>query len=253
MKKILVIFLINLMIGGFAIADTETKEVKDCFEGLNRATFAFNQGLDKAIFEPIAKGYRKLPSPIRTGTGNVVSNLSNLITIPNNLLQGDFKTAGINTARLSVNTTIGIFGIFDVAQQIGFVKDYKREDYGQTLGTWGVGEGCYVVLPILGPSTARDAVGSLTSFLGGDPWYNVTVRNDTRHFKDSDYYVSRGTQGLDFRAKNIDSFDNLEKNSMDFYASIRSLYLQDRKQKILNSNKIVDTQDDSDWDEIQSD
>ena len=242
----------NLMISGFAIADSEDKEVKDCFEGLNRATFAFNQGLDKTIFEPIAKGYRKLPSPIRTGTGNVVSNLSNLITIPNNILQGDFKTAGINTARLSVNTTIGIFGIFDVAQQMGFVKDYKREDYGQTLGTWGVGEGCYVVLPILGPSTVRDTVGSLTSFLGGDPWYNVTVRNDTRYFKDSDYYVSRGTDGLDFRAKNIDSFDNLEKNSMDFYASVRSLYLQDRKQKILNSNKIVDTQDDSDWDEIQS-
>ena len=148
MKKILIVFLMNLMIGGFAIADTENKEVKDCFEGLNRATFAFNQGLDKAIFEPIAKGYRKLPSPIRTGTGNVVSNLSNLITIPNNLLQGDFKTAGINTARLSVNTTIGIFGIFDVAQQMGFVKDYKKEDYGQTLGTWGVGEGCYVVLPV---------------------------------------------------------------------------------------------------------
>ncbi len=242
----------NLIIGGFAIADTENKEVKDCFEGLNRATFAFNQTLDKTIFEPIAKGYRKLPSPIRTGTGNVVSNLSNLITIPNNLLQGNFKTAGINTARLSVNTTIGIFGIFDVAQQMGFVKDYKKEDYGQTLGTWGVGEGCYLVLPILGPSTARDTVGSLTSFLGGDPWYNITVKNDTRYFKDSDYYVSRGTDGLDFRAKNIDSFDNLEKNSIDFYASVRSLYLQDRKQKILNSNKIVDTQDDSDWDEIQS-
>ena len=252
MKKILIVFLMNLMISGFAIADTDNKEVKDCFEGLNRATFAFNQGLDKAIFEPIAKGYRKLPSPIRTGTGNVVSNLSNLITIPNNILQGDFKTAGINTARLSVNTTIGIFGIFDVAQQMGFVKDYKREDYGQTLGTWGVGEGCYVVLPVMGPSTVRDTVGSLTGFLGGDPWYNVTVKNDTQYFKDSDYYLSRGTDGLDFRAKNIDSFDNLEKNSMDFYASVRSLYLQDRKQKILNSNKIVDTQDDSDWDEIQS-
>jgi len=251
MKKILIVLLASLMIGGFAIADTDN-EVKDCFEGLNRATFGFNQALDKTIFEPIAKGYRKLPSPIRTGTGNVVSNLSNLITIPNNLLQGDFKTAGINTARLSVNTTIGIFGIFDVAQQMGFVKDYKREDYGQTLGTWGVGEGCYVVLPILGPSTVRDTVGSLTSFVGGDPWYNVTVRNDTQYFKDSDYYISRGTDGLDFRAKNIDSFDNLEKNSMDFYASVRSLYLQDRKQKILNSNKIVDTQDDSDWDEIQS-
>ena len=240
------------MIGGIVLADTESKEVKDCFEGLNRATFALNQGLDKTIFEPIAKGYRKLPSPIRTGTGNVVSNLSNLITIPNNILQGDLKTAGINTARLAVNTTIGILGIFDVAQQMGFVKDYKKEDYGQTLGAWGVGEGCYLVLPILGPSTARDTVGSLASLLGGDPWYNVTVKNESQYFKDSDYYISRVTTGVDFRAKNIGSFDNLEENSLDFYASVRSLFLQDRRQKILNSNKIIDTQDDSDWDEIQS-
>ena len=242
----------NLIICNSAIAATETKKIKDCFEGLNRATFAFNQGLDKAIFKPIAKGFRALPSPIRTGTGNVVSNLSNLVTIPNNILQGDFKSAGLNTARLTVNTTVGIFGIFDIAQQLGIVKNYKKEDYGQTLGTWGVEEGCYLVLPILGPSTVRDTVGSLTSFLGGDPWYNVTVRNDTQYFKDSDYYVSRGADGINFRAKNIDSFDNLEKNSMDFYASVRSLYLQDRKQKILNSKKIIDTQDDSDWDEIKS-
>ena len=261
MKKIIVIFLINLMLVGSAVAGTDGEDslskksgkVVDCFEGVNRATFAFNQSLDGAIFEPIARGYRKLPSPIRTGTGNVISNLSNLLTIPNNILQGDLKTAGINTARLTVNTTIGIFGIFDVAQQMGFIKDYRKEDYGQTLGTWGVQEGCYLVLPILGPSTARDTVGSITSFLGGDPWYNVTVRNDTRYFNDSDYYFSRGIGGLDFRAKNIDSFDNLEKNSIDFYASVRSLYLQDRKQKILNSSKITSTQDDSDWDEIKLD
>ena len=261
MKKIIVIFLINLISVGSAVAGSDgenslskkSDKIVDCFEGVNRATFAFNQGLDRAIFEPIAKGYRKLPSPIKTGTGNVISNLSNLMTIPNNILQGDLKTAAINTARLTVNTTIGIFGIFDVAQQMGFIKDYRKEDYGQTLGTWGVQDGCYLVLPILGPSTARDAVGSITSFLGGDPWYNVTVRNDTRYFNDSDYYFSRGTGGLDFRAKNINSFDNLEKNSIDFYASVRSLYLQDRKQKILNSSKITNTQDDSDWDEIKLD
>ena len=261
MKKIIVIFLINLISVGSAVAGSDgenslskkSDKIVDCFEGINRATFAFNQGLDRAIFEPIAKGYRKLPSPIKTGTGNVISNLSNLITIPNNILQGDLKTAAINTARLTVNTTIGIFGIFDVAQQMGFIKDYRKEDYGQTLGTWGVQDGCYLVLPLLGPSTARDTVGSITSFLGGDPWYNVTVRNDTRYFNDADYYFSRGAGGLDFRAKNINSFDNLEKNSIDFYASVRSLYLQDRKQKILNSSKITNTQDDSDWDEIKLD
>ncbi len=251
MKKYLILIILLTFTFGYS-AKSSSEEVKDCFEGLNRATFALNQGLDKVIFEPFAKGYRKLPLPIRTGTGNVLSNLSNLVTIPNNLLQGDIKSAGINTARLSVNTTIGIFGIFDVAQQLGFAKEYKKEDYGQTLGTWGVGEGCYLVLPILGPSTIRDSLGSIASVIGGDPWYNVTVKNDTQYFKESDYYISKGTDGINFRSKNIDSFDNLEKNSMDFYASVRSLYLQDRKQKILNSNKIIDTQDDSDWDEVQS-
>ena len=109
----------------------------------------------------------------------------------------------------------------------------------------------YVSLPP-GPSTVRDGIGTLASVLGGDPWYNVTVKNDTQHFKDSDYYISKGTDGINFRSKNIDSFNNLEQNSMDFYASVRSLYIQDRKQKIINSNKIVETQDDSDWDDLQS-
>tara|TARA_Y100001935_G_scaffold220946_1_gene194915 strand:+ start:891 stop:1646 length:756 start_codon:yes stop_codon:yes gene_type:complete len=250
MKKFLSFIIFTLLVL-ISAQKSNAVEVKDCFEGLNRATFAFNQGLDKVIVEPLARGYRKLPIPIRTGTSNVLSNLSNLITIPNNILQGDFRSAGLNTARLSVNTTIGIFGIFDVAQQMGLMKNSK-EDYGQTLGKWGVGEGCYLVLPILGPSTIRDSFGTIVSILGGDPWYNVTVKNDTQYFKDSDYYVSKGTDGINFRSKNIEAFDNLEKNSMDFYASVRSLYLQDRKQKILNSNKIIDTQDDSDWDDVQS-
>jgi len=109
-----------------------------------------------------------------------------------------------------------------------------------------------LVLPILGPSTVRDTVGTVATFVGGDPWYNVTTRNDTNYFKESDYYSTRITGGIDYRAKNIESFDSLENNSIDFYASIRSLYLQDRQQKILNSKKITDTMDDSDWEEIES-
>jgi len=251
MKKVLSISALIFLFLNLSVK-SNADEVKDCFEGFNRATFAFNQGLDKAIFKPIAKGYRKLPMPIRTGTSNVLSNLSNLVTIPNNILQGDLRTAGLNTARLTVNTTIGIFGIFDVAQQMGLVKDYKKEDYGQTLGKWGVEEGCYLVLPILGPSTLRDSIGTVVNILGGDPWYNVTVKNDTQYFKDSDYFVSRGSDGINFRSKNLEAFENLEQNSMDFYASVRSLYLQDRKQKIINSNKVIDTQDDSDWDDLQT-
>ena len=251
MQKKITVILISL-ICFFPVNSGAETDVKDCFEKVNRATFSFNQGLDKAIFKPIAKGYRKLPSPIKKGTGNVLSNLSNLLTIPNNILQGDLKTAGLNTTRLTVNSTIGILGIFDVAAQMGIVKDYQKEDYGQTLGKWGVGEGCYLVIPVLGPSTTRDLVGSFGSVLGGDPWFNITVVNDTNYFKESDYWFSKAGDGINFRAKNIDSFDNLEKNSMDFYASVRSLYLQDRKQKILNSTDITETQDDSDWDEIQS-
>ena len=260
MKKFLITSLISFMLASAVSADTDgennlsevnNKPVKDCFENINRATFKFNQSLDSIIFEPVAKLYRILPSPIRVGTSNVLDNLSNLVTIPNNILQGDFKKAGENTMRLVVNTTVGVVGIFDMAESFGLV-DYEKEDYGQTFGTMGVGEGCYLVLPILGPSTVRDTAGSLVNLLGGDAWYNMSVKNDTKHFDDTDYYSTRVGTGVDFRAKNIDSLENLEKNSMDFYASVRSLYLQDRQQKILNSNLTTETMSDSDWEEIES-
>ena len=120
------------------------------------------------------------------------------------------------------------------------------------MGAHGIGPGCYLVLPVLGPSTVRDSVGSLANVIGGDPWYNVTVANDTQHFSDVHYWGTRVATGIDFRAKNIDSFENLEKNSMDFYASVRSLYLQDRQMKISNSDDITETMDDSDWEEIDT-
>jgi len=224
---------------------------KDCFEGLNRGIFAFNQAIDNVVFEPLAKGYRYLPSPVRTGTSNVLGNISILLTIPNNVLQGDFVVAGKNVFRFAINTSIGILGLFDFASKLGF-NDYQKEDYGQTLGRWGVGDGCYLVLPVLGPSTARDAIGSIGNYVGGDAWYNITVDEDTHYFSDFDYYASKGANGIDFRAKNLESIDNLEKNSVDFYASVKSLYLQDRRKKILNADNIIETQDDSDWEEIET-
>ena len=224
-------------------------EVKDCFETINRGVFAFNQGLDKAVFKPLAKGYRKLPQPVRSGTSNVISNLGNVVTIPNNILQGQVKDASMNSLRLIINSTLGIAGIFDVASYYGIEKRDK-EDYGQTLGTWGVGEGCYFVLPVLGPSTVRDSIGSLVNVMGGDAWYNVTVANDTQYFNEADYYLSRVTSGVDFRAKNLESFDSLEKTSIDLYASIRSLYLQDRQRKIQNIDQATETMNDDDWEEI---
>ena len=182
---------------------------------MNRATFGFNQALDGIVFKPVASVYKKLPSPIKSGVSNSLDNLSILATVPNNIIQGDLSAAGTNSVRFIINSTLGILGLLDVAQSFGLVRQ-EREDYGQSLAQLGAGPGCYVVLPILGPSTARDTVASIANFMGGDAWYNVTVKNDTTYFKDSDYYISKGTSGVDFRAKNYNSIENLEKNSIDF-------------------------------------
>ena len=259
MNKILTTSLIAFMLATNVGADTDgenslsktPKPVKDCFESFNRASFALNQGLDKAIFKPVAKGYRSLPSSVRTGTSNALNNVSSLITIPNNILQGEFKTAGVNTGRFVVNTTLGIIGIFDVAKKMGF-SEYEKEDYGQTLGKWGVGAGCYVVLPVLGPSTIRDTAGMFVNVLGGDPYYNASTHGNNEYLTDQVYMTTKVISGIDFRAKNLESIDNLEKNSMDFYASVKSLYLQDRQQKITNSNPTIEIMYEGDWEEIQS-
>jgi len=263
MKKVFSILIILLfsqfqVLNSIAASDGEveisSKEnnnqaVKDCFESVNRGIFAFNQGMDKVIFKPLAKGYRKLPQPVRSGTSNALNNLQSLVTIPNNILQGQIKDASINSLRLIINSTLGIAGIFDVASYYGLEKRDK-EDYGQTLGALGVGEGCYFVLPVLGPTTVRDSIGSLANVVGGDAWYNVTVANDTRYFNEADYYFSRVLSGVDFRAKNLESFDSLENTSIDLYASIRSLYLQDRQRKIKNIDETTETMSDDDWEEI---
>ena len=260
MNKKLTTFLICLILASSAaIADTDGEnnlskktpgKVKDCFENINRTTFALNQGLDKVIFKPVAKVYRGLPSPVRTGTNNVLVNLSSLITVPNNILQGEFKKAGVNTGRFAINTTVGILGIFNVAEKIGF-SEYEKEDYGQTLGVWGVGEGCYLVIPVLGPTTLRDTAGSFVNILGGDPWYNASAHGNNEYLTKSQYMTTKVLTGVDFRAKNLETIDNLQKNSMDFYASVRSLYLQDRQRKISNTNAAIEIIYEGDWEEVK--
>jgi phospholipid-binding lipoprotein MlaA len=199
MKKIIVILITTFTLilnvhagsdGELILKKNEPSEIKDCSETFNKASFALNQGLDNIIFKPVSSVYRVLPSPIKTGVSNSLNNLSNVVTIPNNILQGEFALAGVNTGRFLINTTIGVLGLIDVAAHLGF-SEYVKEDYGQSLASYGVGPGCYLVLPVLGPTTARDTVASLTNFVGGDAWYNVTVRNDTNYFKDIDYYVFR--------------------------------------------------------------
>ncbi len=265
-KKIFYIFCFSLFLQiNTANAGTDGKEelsksnnsARECFEGFSRAMFKFNHGLDKVIFKPVAKGYRALPSPIRKGTGNVVDNLRSLLTLSNNVLQGEFNRAGNTAARFGINTTAGILGIFDPATKLGF-EDQGKEDFGQTLGAWGAQSGCYFVLPVLGPTTARDAIGLVGNTLI-DPVYQITHNTEIRNgivgngnYSEHNYYYYRGTGAVDFRAKNIESFESLEENSIDLYASLKSLYLQNRAKKIINSTSTVETQDDSDWEEIEN-
>ena len=238
-------------------SSSESDTAPECFEGFSRAMFKLNHGLDKVIFKPVAKGYRALPAPIRKGTGNVVDNLRSLLTLSNNVLQGDLGRAGNTAARFGINTTAGILGIFDPATKLGF-EDQGKEDFGQTLGAWGTKSGCYFVLPILGPTTTRDAIG-LVGNVFIDPVYQITHNTEIRNgvvgngnYSEHNYYYYRGTGAVDFRAKNIESFDSLEENSIDLYASLKSLYLQNRKQKIANSTSVVETQNDEDWEEIDT-
>ena len=218
------------------------KSAEECFEETSRAIFKFNMAVDDIILEPIAKGYNKLPAPVRTGTSNFTSNIGILLSIPNNFLQGDVKQLGHSLGSFAINTTVGILGFFNPAEKIG-LKPHK-EDVGQTLGSYGIGPGCYFVLPILGPTTARDSFGLLAdTFI--DPFAHVTLREKELFGASGntlDYYSVKATTAVDFRGVNNTNFESLEKNSIDLYSSFKSVYLQYRENKINNS-----IQDQDDW------
>ena len=238
LKKLKIILSVLLFI---TIVSPKAKAAEECFEGVSRSIFKFNMTFDDIILEPIAKGYNKLPEPIKNGTSNFTSNIAILLSIPNSLLQGNLKQVGHSTGSFVVNSTFGILGFLNPAEKIG-LKPHK-EDVGQTLGTYGIGPGCYFVLPILGPSTARDSFGLIAdSFI--DPFAHITIRENELFGisgNDLDYFSVKGTTALDFRADNEKNFTSLEKNSLDLYSSFKSIYLQDRENKIKNS---IEDQDD---------
>ena len=237
-KKFVIVSLVILLINVFS---SSVKATDECFEGVSRAIFKFNMAFDDVILEPIAKGYNKLPNPIKVGTSNFTSNIATLLSIPNNLLQGNIKQLGHSAGSFIINTSVGILGFLNPAEKMG-LKPHK-EDVGQTLGTYGIGPGCYFVLPILGPTTARDSVGLLADTFV-DPFAHVTLR-EKEIFSTSgnslDYYSVKGVGAVDFRSDNLRNFTSLEKNSLDLYSSFKSIYLQDREKKIENS---TDSQDD---------
>jgi phospholipid-binding lipoprotein MlaA len=238
LKKFKKLFCI-LSIAALLIPSANATE--ECFENTSRAIFKFNMAFDDIVLEPIAKGYNKLPDPLKTGTSNFTSNIATLLSIPNNLLQGNFQQLGQSVGSFVVNTSVGILGFLNPAEKIGLKPN--QEDVGQTLASYGIGSGCYFVLPILGPTTARDAIGLFAdSFV--DPFAHVTIREHEllgSSGSSLDYLAVKGTDAIDFRADNDTNFESLEKNSLDLYSSFKSIYLQDRENKINNS---INDQDD---------
>ncbi len=211
--------------------DFETSEVEDeiydPIEPINRAIFSFNNVADKVVLEPIAKGYKKLPSPIQTGISNFLSNLRTPLVVINQILQGQGENAAQSTGRFLVNSTVGVFGLIDVAEKVGLEE--KEEDFGQTLATWGVGDGFYVVLPLFGPSNLRDTTGMVMTMLT-DPINSYAVSEGEAWIVP----MRTAANAVDQRSKIIDEVNALRDNSLDYYAAVRSSYYQNRNAAINN-------------------
>ncbi len=200
---------------------------KDPLEGFNRPVFAFNDAIDKHALKPAATAYKKvLPSFVQTGINNFFGNLSDVWSSANNLMQGKGEAGMSDFTRVMMNTTFGIGGLFDVASEAGLQK--HNEDFGQTLGYWGVPSGPYVMLPLLGPSTVRDTA-ALPLDMAADPWNqynNVGYRN-----------VGTVTRVVDQRAVLLDASNLMEEAALDRYEFIRDGYLQRRQSKIFDGEK----------------
>lgn len=225
-----------------AAAYQAPKEMSDPIEPLNRFIFGFNDILDRVLIEPLAKGYKAvLPSFVRDSVQSFLRNLQSPLIIANNLLQGNFGNAGVATARFAINSTIGVLGLVDVAQAQGL--SYESEDFGQTLAVWGAGDGFYLVLPVLGPSSLRDTAG-LVADTYADPLRIWTDNTDREWI----YYTREGVEGLDTRSRMISAVDDMRRNSLDYYAAVRSAYAQKRQSLIHNEKpgaaKALQTYDD---------
>jgi phospholipid-binding lipoprotein MlaA len=222
MKQTLLALLVVALLPACAALPPGERDPRDRFERGNRAVYKFNDALDRGLAKPVAKAYVKItPVPVRTGVSNFFQNLSYTTVIPNALLQGKLRGMLIATARLVVNTTIGIGGLFDPATQLGIPT--RDEDFGQTLGVWGVPAGPYLVLPLLGPSTVRDTVG-----IGGDYF------TDPKQYLIDDQAVRLGLTLAELVAKRASLLgtDDVLQSSFDPYVFLRNAYLQRREYQV---------------------
>lgn len=228
--------LVTLLVSG--LFGCASNDPRDPFEGYNRSMHSFNSGLDRAIIKPVAKGYRAItPEPVDKGITNFFSNISDISSAANNLLQLKLHRAISDLGRVAINTTIGILGFIDVASSFKLKK--YGEDFGQTLGRWGIGPGPYLVLPFFGPRTLRDSVG-----LVGD-WYldpiayaatNDWPRNWEYGFKKDWQWQLLVLKYIDMRADMLAASDVLDVAALDEYAFVRDAYLQHRENLVKDAN-----------------
>ncbi|HEX3431799.1 MAG TPA: VacJ family lipoprotein [Rhizomicrobium sp.] len=217
--------LVALAAAGCASAPDPTGQ-NDPYEAQNRKVFELNQKLDESVALPVATFYvHAVPHPVRDGIHNFLVNLDVPVTLANDVLQGEAERAVDSAGRFVINSTIGVGGLIDVAAKVGVPE--HTADFGETLAVYGVGEGPYLVLPFFGPSNPRDAVGLAVDNTVLDPWFWITWR--------SSFYYKLGDQVLDVvdkRAQNINTIKELERSSVDLYATERSLYRQHREAEI---------------------
>lgn len=241
--KVCAIILAGTLVVGCASApsasDPETvaeyQEINDPIEPINRVFFEFNRGLDTLLLRPAATLYRGfVPPPIQELVHNFLNNLKTPVVLLNDVLQGEGDRAGDTLARFAINTTVGILGFGDPATDMGFAR--HGEDFGQTLGAWGTGEGPYLVLPVFGPSNPRDLVGKVVDTITDPIWHYA--QNTDKEYIPNQRFVA---EVIDFRAKNMDEINDLEKTSLDYYAAVRTLYREVRSDEISNGKPSTKT------------
>lgn len=216
------------------VARAEFERENDPIEPFNRAMFAFNKQIDGMFLRPAAVVYREaLPQPVQNGIHNFLANLRAPVVFANDVLQGEMDRAGNTAGRFVINTTVGVLGVWDAAAYMGI--EGHSEDFGQTFAVWGAGEGFYLVLPFLGPSNPRDATGLAVEWLV-DP-FNIWMREE-----DIEEWITVRSlvTGVDFRARNLETIDEIERTSLDHYVAIRSLYRQRRDAEIRNDQTGAD-------------
>jgi phospholipid-binding lipoprotein MlaA len=200
---------------------------KDPYEAFNRRVYAFNETIDRYAVKPVAQGYRAVvPPPVRGGVTNVFSNFRDVTSALNSLLQFKLGKAASDVGRVVLNTTVGMFGIFDVAGHVGL--DKHDEDFGQTLGVWGFGDGPYLVLPLFGPSTLRDSVGLIGDYFTDPEFYFINHSPET--------WIVFGVRLVNVRANLLEAERVFEQAAIDRYAFLRDAYLQRRRNQIFDGN-----------------